>query len=309
MVSSAAPHPGPFYCRGGFEIIGGCGSSLSNMHPHSCGVRALEKFKAAHGIPADVTIEHPGPNNIPHIVAKRPDRIPVRTWLIHQPLVVPQTQRKSARQFNNKFKFCYDDYKEAIRAANNRQESRDVEALIEYEPYYRHKIPRSPRASMPRKRKGKEPLVGTPKRLRKETSSVGAVELWEPNFSTFMLPSDSTALTEESWDLMRNLLVMQHFQSLQRAMATSNRMAKYSAELKQAKKKMEANANKAKLALANLAAYGLVYERVFTQGANRVGENYSRQVAEVRFESFLVDIEAADHAEEVRRTVAKAPRE
>ena len=40
-----------------------------------------------------------------------------------------------------------------------------------------------------------------------------------------------------------------------------------------------------------------VYERVFTRGANRAGDNYSRQVAKMRSK------------EEVRRTVVEAPGE
>ena len=46
--------------------------------------RAMEKFKFKHGIPANVIIEHPGPYDVPHIVADNPDRIPVRIWLIYQ---------------------------------------------------------------------------------------------------------------------------------------------------------------------------------------------------------------------------------
>ncbi|GFY99202.1 hypothetical protein Acr_13g0006030 [Actinidia rufa] len=44
-------------------------------------------------------------------------------------------------EFNDKFKIYSDTYKEAIRAANNRQESRDIEVLLVYESYYRHRIP------------------------------------------------------------------------------------------------------------------------------------------------------------------------
>ncbi|GFZ09226.1 hypothetical protein Acr_20g0010340 [Actinidia rufa] len=97
--------------------------------------------------------------------------------------------------------------------------------------------------------------------------------------------------------------------SLQRAMAISDRMAEYSTELKQAKKKMETEASKAKLVMADVnqlkadlvlaeqardASYavaaeacGPVYERVFTQGVNRARENYNRQVVEVRSKSEL----------------------
>ncbi|GFZ06277.1 hypothetical protein Acr_18g0004470 [Actinidia rufa] len=93
------------------------------------------------------------------------------------------------------------------------------------------------RVSMPGKRKGKEPLEGTPKRPWKETSFVGVAKLWKPEFficeldrqvtvtdyardldtslahvHAVMLPSDSATLADEPWDLMRNLLVMQHVQ-------------------------------------------------------------------------------------------------
>ena len=45
--------------------------------------RALEKFKATHGILVNVTIERPGSNDIPHVVVEKLDYIPVHTWLIH----------------------------------------------------------------------------------------------------------------------------------------------------------------------------------------------------------------------------------
>ncbi|GFZ15613.1 hypothetical protein Acr_25g0000220 [Actinidia rufa] len=131
-----------------------------------------------------------------------------------------------------------------------------------------------PRTSVLGKCKGKEPLVDLPKRPQREMSSVGATELWKPNFFTCEL---GRLVTEESWDTIRNLLAMQHVQmsimasvlhgsyveylalpcifdlhSLQRVIATSDRMAEYSAKLKWAKKKMETNANKAKLALADV---------------------------------------------------------
>ena len=42
--------------------------------------------------------------------------------------------------FNDRFKHRSDECKEAIQAANNRQESRDVNVLLSYEPHYQHKI-------------------------------------------------------------------------------------------------------------------------------------------------------------------------
>ncbi|GFS42554.1 hypothetical protein Acr_00g0080500 [Actinidia rufa] len=181
-------------------------------------------------------------------------------------------------------------------------------------------------ASAPRKRKGKEPLVG----FDEELAGDAAV------------------------------------QSLQRAMAITDRMEEYSTELKRAKKKMEQgrDANKAKLALADvsqlkadlvlaeqardanyasvvqaqgkaaavkvalaelqLPVCGLMYERFFTRGANRAWDNYNSfdeekflnrpekdEVApELVLDFFTApDIEAADPTEEVRRAVAEAPAE
>ncbi|GFS32724.1 class I glutamine amidotransferase-like superfamily protein [Actinidia rufa] len=46
-----------------------------------------------------------------------------------------------SREFNDKFKHRSEKCKEAVRAAN-KQKSRDVDALLLYEPHYRHKIPR-----------------------------------------------------------------------------------------------------------------------------------------------------------------------
>ena len=46
--------------------------------------KALKKFRRTYGIPADVRIERPGPNDVPHVVADNPNRIPIRSWLIYQ---------------------------------------------------------------------------------------------------------------------------------------------------------------------------------------------------------------------------------
>ena len=43
-------------------------------------------------------------------------------------------------EFNDRFKHLFDNCKEAIWASNNRQESRDVVALLLYEPIYRHTL-------------------------------------------------------------------------------------------------------------------------------------------------------------------------
>ncbi|GFY98933.1 hypothetical protein Acr_13g0003340 [Actinidia rufa] len=45
---------------------------------------ALEWYRAKHGIPANVHIERPEPNEIAHLVEGNEGRIPVRIWLIHQ---------------------------------------------------------------------------------------------------------------------------------------------------------------------------------------------------------------------------------
>ncbi|GFY88871.1 hypothetical protein Acr_06g0008110 [Actinidia rufa] len=334
--------------------------------------KALEKFKATHNIPANVTTEHLGPNNIPHVVEEKPDH---KTFsasdLFHIYTVVgPKKEQDNPfySEFNDKFKIHSDACKEAIRAANNRQEFKDafspemserkegyatssssrdsldlvggeeVEEVVGQLVLNRRAAPTAtpppeaillathalPPTASPlvevavvvigagpgssgayvlRKREGKEPLVDSPKRPRRETSLVGAAELWKPDFSTcelgmqvteadsaqyldtslalaraIMLPSDFAAFVEEPWNTMRNLL------SLQRAMATSDRMADYAAVV-QAQGK--AAAVEAALTELQLTACGPVYERVFTRGINWAGDSYSRQVAEVRFESFL----------------------
>ncbi|GFY97745.1 hypothetical protein Acr_12g0002860 [Actinidia rufa] len=83
--------PRPFCCQGEFEATRRSGSSPSAAHMELNRAqllvhddRALEKFRATHGIPTNVTIEHPVPNNIPHVVAEKLNCIPICTWLIHQ---------------------------------------------------------------------------------------------------------------------------------------------------------------------------------------------------------------------------------
>ena len=44
--------------------------------------------------------------------------------------------------FNDRFKHCSEQCKEAIPSNNNRQEPRDMTVLFAYEPIYWHKIPR-----------------------------------------------------------------------------------------------------------------------------------------------------------------------
>ena len=44
----------------------------------------LNKFWTDHGIPEDVQIKRPGPNEEANLVEGHGDRILVRTWLIHQ---------------------------------------------------------------------------------------------------------------------------------------------------------------------------------------------------------------------------------
>ncbi|GFZ03344.1 hypothetical protein Acr_15g0019520 [Actinidia rufa] len=51
-----------------------------------------------------------------------------------------------------------------------------------------------------------------------------------------MLPGDVIAISEETLETVRSLLVIQHVQSLQRAMVISDRMAEHSIELKRANK-------------------------------------------------------------------------
>ena len=46
--------------------------------------RAIERFRAIHGIPSNVTIEYLEPNSVPHVVGDNLDCILVNTWLIYQ---------------------------------------------------------------------------------------------------------------------------------------------------------------------------------------------------------------------------------
>ena len=45
---------------------------------------AMEKFRATHSIPANVTIEHPEPNDVPRVVVNNSALILVQLWLIYQ---------------------------------------------------------------------------------------------------------------------------------------------------------------------------------------------------------------------------------
>ena len=47
-------------------------------------VAIMNKFRSDHGIPNDILIEKPGPNEDANVVEGNGNHIPVRTWLIHQ---------------------------------------------------------------------------------------------------------------------------------------------------------------------------------------------------------------------------------
>ena len=47
--------------------------------------KALERFRRTYGIPVDIQIECPGPNNVPRVVVDNVDRIPIRISLIYKP--------------------------------------------------------------------------------------------------------------------------------------------------------------------------------------------------------------------------------
>ncbi|PSS08026.1 Ubiquitin-associated protein like [Actinidia chinensis var. chinensis] len=63
-------------------------------------------------------------------------------------------------------------------------------------------------ASAPRKYKGKEPSVGTPKRPQRETSLSGTTELWKPNFSAYEL-GRQVMDTDFARDLATSLALVQ----------------------------------------------------------------------------------------------------
>ncbi|GFZ12041.1 hypothetical protein Acr_23g0004260 [Actinidia rufa] len=153
--------------------------------------RAMEKFRVIHGILTDVTIERPGPNDVPRVsgdnlkphpsvrqlhsylvcsvdtmqildkffsaedllhvyTVVRPNNVPsnpfyegnhyLRLRNPVQPKMSADNCSVAYVAFNDRFKCHSDEYKKAIRATNNRQESRDVDALLAYKLHYRHKI-------------------------------------------------------------------------------------------------------------------------------------------------------------------------
>ncbi|GFS29945.1 hypothetical protein Acr_00g0009250 [Actinidia rufa] len=143
--------------------------------------RAMERFRATHGIPTNVKIEHLGPNDVPRIVTDNPNLTPIldtlmqildkpfsakdllHVYTIVRPKKEPSNtfyegnhylrlrkpdQSQMRLVIGNPYKDLFldeckrhsEECKEAIQATNNRQESRDVDALLLYELHYRHKI-------------------------------------------------------------------------------------------------------------------------------------------------------------------------
>ncbi|GFS36273.1 hypothetical protein Acr_00g0045040 [Actinidia rufa] len=130
---------------------------------------AMEKFRATHGIPTNVIVEHPGPNDVPRVVVDNLNRILVSVKFVRTMLTVDTLMQildkpfsaedllhvytvllgnselgmkafGHSREFNDNFKHYSEECKEAIQVTNNRQESRDVDALFLYKPHYPHKI-------------------------------------------------------------------------------------------------------------------------------------------------------------------------
>ncbi|GFZ15722.1 hypothetical protein Acr_25g0001310 [Actinidia rufa] len=319
-----------------------------------CDDRALEKFKVAHGIPTDVTIEHPGSNNIPHIVAERPDRISVHIWLIHQAglqfpirpmlkevmahchltftqvslnfvctvlsvdtlmnildkpfsasdmfhiytVVWPKKEsgnplyngnhylRMTAFAFGH-FLGITEVYPIGSTTSSNSiptiirrlfvlptKESRDVEALLEYEPYYQHRIPRRTadfiRANLPPLR-----MEGrAPQREAFSPEVSGHEEGYATSSSGRSSPNHISK--EEKEEASSQLILNRRWSQVVPTPDFEARDANY-AFVVQAQGK--AVAVEAALTKLQLAACGPVYERVFTRGANWAGDNYSRQLA------------------------------
>ncbi|PSS07215.1 UDP-N-acetylmuramate--L-alanine ligase [Actinidia chinensis var. chinensis] len=73
-----------------FEAVGGSVSCpLANMELNQARLlvhddEALERFRATYGIPTNVIIEHPGPNEVARIVEDNVDHISIHIWLIYQ---------------------------------------------------------------------------------------------------------------------------------------------------------------------------------------------------------------------------------
>ncbi|GFZ06601.1 hypothetical protein Acr_18g0007710 [Actinidia rufa] len=143
---------------------------------------ALERFMAKHDIPIDFQIEHPGPNEVTHLVEGNEDHILVSVNFVRTVLEVDTLMRQMKlpfsaedllhvytivrpmnelgtpffigkityasgtpvihrRDFNNKFKCRFEDYKKAIQVVSNRKVSRKVADVLKYEPIYWHMIP------------------------------------------------------------------------------------------------------------------------------------------------------------------------
>ncbi|GFS42013.1 hypothetical protein Acr_00g0077680 [Actinidia rufa] len=357
--------------------------------------RALEKFKTTHGIPANVTIEHPGPNDIPHVVVEKPNRILVSVNFIHTVLAVDTLVNILDKPFSasDLFHICTivrpkkepgnpfysGNHCLCLRDPNRPQKrlvtnSPDKDLFIdelfwvsgswEFLPgdddlwsfprrngslpnmvpppdlegpsspvtisssdsednlVYALRLsirrtvvagtssskanimrfrnlkrvaptvapppkvvlpatyalpsttslstkvamavaganPGSPRASVPGKRKGKEPLVDSPKRLQREMSSIGDAELWKPDVFCLAFKGRWRPWTE--WRSPGCQL---------RGSSPGSRKVTIEAAL-------------AKL---QLAACGPMYERVFTRGINQAGDNYNRAALALEFPESL----------------------
>ncbi|PSS33112.1 Stress response protein [Actinidia chinensis var. chinensis] len=106
------------------------------------------------------------------------------------------------------------------------------------------------------------------------------LELWAPKFVVVELGKQvtnaDTSRDHETCLALGNVVMLPQ-DSLQRAVANSDRMKKYSNDLKKANHKTPAF--KAEL---KKVASGEVFERVFNRGYNHAGDSYEKQVAELR---------------------------
>ncbi|GFZ18289.1 hypothetical protein Acr_27g0000280 [Actinidia rufa] len=178
--------------------------------------------------------------------------------LVHVYTVVrPKRESGSSllEDFNDQFKRRSKECKDAIQVINKRQESRKVIDILAYEPIYQYMIPhkaeelegirlrvKSSLSEALFKCKGRElvPEFSTVE-LGKQVTVDDSTKIHDISLALaleIILPKGVTDLVEQGSKKIREVLVMQQVQSLQRASTIVEQMKEQSTEIKRSKNKI-----------------------------------------------------------------------
>ncbi|GFZ04422.1 hypothetical protein Acr_16g0010460 [Actinidia rufa] len=261
--------PRLFWYQDWFEAVGGsvsCPLALNRARLLVHDDEALERFRAIYGIPTNVIIEHPGPNEVARIVEDNVDHISIHIWLIYQaelrfPIsTTVQGRREDITSSSSSYTSLnsFDDNEEEKKEADsqlvlNRRRGRLIPMVEPENPTLSISILNSNNKHSDDLARALPQLVRGDEIVGLNSVEVNIIRDHDTNMAlarAVMLPNDIIALSEETSEIMRSLLVMQHIQAWD-------------------------------------ASYASATQAQDKATTTEAGDNYNKQVIKVFFESFL----------------------